>query len=269
MSFSIIDPPAVLQPYVRFFWIFDSIDNAAGKTFRTMADGCPGIIFQHPDSGNFFQQHKRLPETFLFGQTTKYAELELTGRFSTIGVYLKPNALQTIFGFKASELTDSCLDLNLFKKSMVSGLTEQLINTVTNQQRVDLLIHYLTRQIGLNKKNTNTSMQFALDRIIQSDGKIYLNELQSILNVTERSFHRNFKEHTGISPNLFARIIRFQASLRQLQLMDYEKLSDIAYNHQYADQSHFIRSFKDFSGMSPTQFQKQTLGIVDNLTEIL
>jgi len=35
------------------------------------------------------------------------------------------------------------------------------------------------------------------------------------------------------------------------------KLSDVAYENGYADQSHFIRSFREFTGYTPSQYQQQ------------
>jgi AraC-like DNA-binding protein len=54
---------------------------------------------------------------------------------------------------------------------------------------------------------------------------------------------------------LFARICRFQASLNQIRNNDYCRLSDIAYENEYADQSHLIRAFKEFAGISPNKYQ--------------
>jgi len=261
-------PPA-LQGHVRYFWALeDGNTQEERKTFRTMADGCPGLIFQHADAGAFFQQHKRLPEIFLFGQTTRYAEIELAGNFNTVGVYLYPNALQTIFGYGPVELTNSCLDLNLFAKKQGFRLSEELSDARSSGDKINILSNYLFTQVNRNQKQANPSMQYALQQILASKGTLSLKNLQQNLKMPERSFHRNFKQHTGISPKLFSRICRFQASLKQLNEVNYDKLSDIAYCHDYADQSHFIRSFKEFSGMSPIQYQKQATAVMENLSEI-
>ena len=111
-------------------------------------------------------------------------------------------------------------------------------------------------------------MRHALEQIISSKGTLSLKVLQQNLNTSQRSFHRKFKQYTGIPPKLFSRICRFQASLKQLQQTDYDKLSDIAFGNDYADQSHFIRSFKEFSGLSPAQYQKNSTEVVENLSEI-
>jgi AraC-like DNA-binding protein len=270
MKFQTIQPPEILKPFVRYFWSLESDgDPAEQKNFRTIADGCPGIIYQHADKGTYHQNGKALPETFLFGQTTKHAEITVSGEFSTVGIYLVPNAIKSIFGFHAGELTDSCMDANLLAQKQNLDLSEQLANASSVEKKVEILSTFLGSQMNRNNKRNNENMQYALSLIAQSKGIVPLNQLQEELKLSERTFERHFKEYVGISPKLFSRICRFQSSLKQLRESDYLKLSDIAFENNYADQSHFIRSFKEFSGVSPQQYQKQLTEVIENFAEIV
>jgi AraC-like DNA-binding protein len=75
--------------------------------------------------------------------------------------------------------------------------------------------------------------------------------------MSERSLERKFRQHIGISPKLFSRINRFQEAFRLLKNNNYIKLSDIAFDAGYTDQSHFIREFKEFTGFAPYKYQKE------------
>jgi AraC-like DNA-binding protein len=270
MNFQTVAPPAILQSVVRYFWTLEGDAAHEGqKTFRTMADGCPGIIYQHADDGTFFQQDKQLPDFFLFGQTTRYAEINLSGKFNTVGVYFQPNALQCIFGNNAEELTDSCLDINLFAKKQGFNLSDQLAGITTASGKVEALIDYLSAQMVHNHNRENRAMEYAMLQISQSKGTIPLKQLQDYLQQSERSFLRNFKQYTGIPPKLFSRICRFQSSLQKLRKTDFNKKYDISYEQDYADQSHFIRAFKEFAGLSPNQYQKQASELVENFAEVI
>ncbi|HTI09180.1 MAG TPA: helix-turn-helix domain-containing protein [Puia sp.] len=302
MKFTQIPAPVQLCDIVRYCWTLESSDRAATeegpditadpgttadpdlpsgapgapadppltfRTFRTMADGCPGIIFQHPAAGAFHKDDQRLPEIFLYGQSTQHAELSLSGKFNAIGLCLYPNALRSLFGLKAEELTDSCMDLNHMARRQGFRLAEQLADIRASGEKVQLLADYLSVQSGSNSRITDAPMQYALSQILHSKGSHPLKTLQDTLQMTERSFERKFKQWVGISPKLFARICRFQASLTQLRNNDYQKLSDIAFENDYADQSHLIRSFKEFAGLSPNQYQKQCNEVVENLAELI
>jgi len=57
-----------------------------------------------------------------------------------------------------------------------------------------------------------------------------------------------------LSPKEYARIRRFQAALRQLGASAAGG-ADIAAEVGYFDQSHFVREFRSFAGMTPTQYK--------------
>ena len=269
MNFRQIPPPDHLKEHIRYFWTLES--GSAPDTdasFRTMADGCPGLIFQPSERGIFFQEDKQLPDTFLYGQSTRFAALQLKGQFRTIGIFFYPNALTAIFGLDAEALTNSCLDVDALAAKDGFRLSEQLAAAETTADQVRILSAYLQVLIRRNEGRQDQLMHFAMTRMLRTNGCLALKELQQGLQLSERSFERRFKQYTGISPKLFMRICRFQSSLSQLRDSRYEKLSDIAFENEYADQSHFIRAFHEFAGCTPHQYLKKTHEIVENLSAL-
>ena len=269
MKFQQIQPPECLKHYIRYYWVLES--NAMEmlpRTFAAIADGNPGIIFHQSDSGKFYQENKELPDIFLYGQTTKYTELISPGNFRNIGVYFYPQAIKSIFGFNAAEFTNSCIDVNLIPSIHSKCLSEQLLNTPDLNDQIQVLSAYLFAQVKTNNCLQDQLTSYAIKRIFEAKGDVNLKLLQNDLRLSERSFERRFKFEVGISPKLLSRIFRFQAAMNLLRERNFDKLSDIAYEHNYADQSHFIRSFKEFAGLSPNQFQRQSNELVENFPEI-
>ena len=62
---------------------------------------------------------------------------------------------------------------------------------------------------------------------------ISVTELASVACLSKKQFERLFNELVGANPKEYARVVRFQNQCG------------------YADQSHFIREFKQFSGYTP------------------
>ncbi|RCR65619.1 helix-turn-helix domain-containing protein [Larkinella punicea] len=271
MKFERIQPPACLKDYVRYFWILESSDtDRAPKTFLPLADGCPGLLFQEPDRGTFYgPMQQKLPGIFVYGQTVNTIELYSVGNVRMIGVYFRPDALNSIFGLNASEYTDTCLDLNAWAEEQGVSLLEQLVAIRSAVGKIERLSAYLVDQIKRNTARPDALIPYAVARIIQSKGTVSLKELQKTAHLSERSFERKFNQRVGISPKVFSRICRFQASLSQFRADDFNRLSDIAFDNLYADQSHFIRSFKEFSGFAPNQFQKRSLELVENFPQLI
>lgn len=269
MHYNEIPAPVYLQQYVRYFWTLEDHDKCqTSRSFRTIADGCPGMIFQSSYEGHFYQQDKKLPGIFLYGQFTTHTALHTTGRLSAIGIFFRPNALKYIFGLDAGILTDSCMDANTIAVKHGMDVQEQLLNAITTTDKVNILSSWLLTLVHKNNKQPDPGVQYAITSIAGSKGSIPLKQLQHTLQLSERSFERKFRAVVGLTPKLFARICRFQASLQQLRSNKYNKLSDIAFENDYADQSHFIRTFQEFAGFSPWQFRKQSPEVVENLSSL-
>lgn len=262
-------PPAFLQAYVKYFWALENAaEISASNTLGPLVDGCPGMVIQLSSEGNVFDQYgKQLPRTFVYGQTLTRTELYLTGKFNVMGVCFFPDTLRPVFGVNANELTDSCLDLSLLPSAREFGLIEKLAGTTFPEKLVEILSAYLYFLIRKNNLSVDPITHFALSQIITSHGNVSLKELQEVLKLSERSLERRFDQQVGISPKLFARVCQFQAAFQQLKSNQYHKLSDIAFDNGFADQSHFIRTFRQFAGYSPFQFKKQAIYSVSGLTE--
>lgn len=268
MKYTQIQPPDHLRSYIKSFWTLEYGADSASKTFRTIADGCPGLIYQQTDNGEFYQNSKQLPSVFLYGPATTHAQLSTGGKSCITGIFFYPNALKSIFRLNAEELADSCMDIKLIPATKNFELAERLSNSSSTNDHIGIMSSYLSLQITKNRIDTDPTIQHALSLIHQSDGNISLKNIQKDLQLSERSFERKFKQCVGVSPKLFSRICRFQASLAQLRKNRYDKLSDIAYENEYADQSHFIRAFKEFAGFSPLQYQKQSKEVIENLLNL-
>jgi len=269
MIYKQIPPSEKLKDYIRYFFIMETEDiRDLTYTFRTVADGGPGLLFQPEDKGTYYQSDKQLPILFLYGQSTTHVETSLQGKFSTVGVVFYPHVLKAIFGLDANDLTDTCMDLDHQARKQGFHLVEMLSGSRSNTGKIEILSSYLLYLLEKNSSQADSRMEFALTQILQSKGNISMKELNDQLCLSERSVERRFKQYVGVSPKLFARICRFQASLIQIRNNEFSKLSDIAYENEYADQSHLIRTFREFAGVSPNKYQKQAMSIVQNIADL-
>lgn len=262
-----ITPPPMLRSYVQYFWTLDSDDDESGSTtFTTIADGLPGLIFQQFDSGE--QTAFDLPTCYLYGQSVKPIQIMMPSRFRAIGVYFYPHALQAVFGLPAHEWTNNCVGLDVLDGVEGKALEECLLNTLGTDERVAILASYLykrTLRNNLNKQDAEAV--YAVKQIRQANGHLGLQALQADLRISERSLERKFREAIGVGPKLFSRICQFQGALEQIRTGHFANLTDVAFSHGYADQSHFIRSFKAFVGFSPKQYKQAVMEQLPNFPQ--
>jgi len=271
MDYRIILPPENLKPFVRYFWVLESNDTTvAQETFNPLPDGCPGIMFQPPDKGTFYLEEdaKQLPGIMLYGQAIQPAKMVLTGKLNTVGICLQPHALQSVFGINAHELTGKCVDLGLIQHKKEKNLQEKLVNAATIEEQINLLSASIVNTVQLTGDKQDIITKFAVTEIFRGKGEVSFDALLKQLQLSERTLERRFKQSIGVSAKLFSRICRFQESLNQLRKNNYQKLSDIAYENGYSDQSHFIRTFKEFTGVSPFDYKKELSEVAENFPKV-
>lgn len=257
MNTLILEPDIRIAPYVKSVWIVENDSlSLSVPAIPFYADGYPGIIYQHSQYGMMLNNTRKLSSLFLYGQTVKPIELNPSGQFRMIIFLLYPYVTKAIFRINSHEITDDCLDLGLLPSNPVVNILEKLQETDSAQKQVELISQCLFRFISLYNIEIDRALHYAVSFMMKSKGSSSIKTLREYLKIPERTFERKFEQHVGVSPKLFARICQFQGALTQLKLQQYEKLSDIAYDNGYADQSHFIRSFRDFTGFSPFEFQK-------------
>ncbi len=81
-----------------------------------------------------------------------------------------------------------------------------------------------------------------------------LSDVAAHYPASQKHFIDQFKKYVGVTPKVLQRIIRFNQILQQIQAEKPLVWSDIASLCGYADQSHFIREFRKFSGFNPGEF---------------
>lgn len=270
MEYQKILPPPQLSGHICYFWVLESgAGKDLPKTFKTIPDGLPGLIYQQPENGVFYQEGEQLPSMFLYGQSTKPANIRISGSFRTIGIYFYPYALQSVFGFSAKELTDSSMDIAALARGQGIPMLEQLGAGISMETKVKILTSFISQQVDRYSKSENALLPYVVSKIIKSKGTVSVKDLLLETGLTERTFERKFLQGVGIPPRSFARICRFQAALNQLRSADFDKLSDLAYENDYADQSHFIRVFREFTGFSPLEYRQHSQDQVKNFPHIV
>jgi AraC-like DNA-binding protein len=92
-----------------------------------------------------------------------------------------------------------------------------------------------------------------------NSGTEILSALLEKLNLKERTFQRIFKKYVGVTPTQYRRICQFQLSFVQMRTRQFGKISEVAFDNGFSDQSHFIRSFKEFTQTTPQQYLQKGL----------
>lgn len=228
------------------------------KKFPFYADGFAGIIYCQ-SSHTFYQQpkNKKLSDFYLYGQTIEPITLETKGAFQMVIIRLYPFAVRMLLGVEPKLLNDDCYDLCQLQHIDTASTLNKLQLTNDKQKTLNILADYFAVLLRNASTNPDYRVKLATNLILKSNGTMSIRELRDQLFVSERTLERHFLNEIGVTAKQFARIVQFNSSINQLTEKEYLNLTEVGYSSGYADQSHFIRAFKRYTGKTPKEFQNQ------------
>lgn len=247
-----------LLPFVKDIVVLQNDDPDTLHHLPFYADGLSGVIYSESTNPFFlYPQKKQLSEFYLHGQTIKPIALSVKGKFKILGFMLYPFAARLLLGIDPKVLNDDCFDLRELKSIDTLATINQLNKTKDLNIQVDLIANFLKELVKISAANPDHTIKLAVNLILKSKGQASIKKIREQLFITERTFERRFAKEIGVSPKQFAKIVQFNFSLNQIKEEDYASLTELGNNSGFADQSHFIRTFKRFTGKTPKEFQKQ------------
>jgi AraC-like DNA-binding protein len=249
-----------IQPYPWKHFGFPSkpFINLVAFYHQTRIDpnGRERIIYPAGNAAVVCRLNDRRPESFLVGTPTFPREPGYIASDSDYFVVLFWIGIGfCLFPFPPSEIVDSHIPLKEIFPGTAQRLTDQMAAAKTFDRRVDIFERFLS-EIAVDIRQIPTLHQ-ALIR------KIYRASTMHFGLETERKIHAEFSDrhvrrliikYSGISPKLLMRIIRYQKTLHSINVSPNQSMACLAAEQGYFDQSHFIKEFKRFQGVTPDRF---------------
>ncbi|HEX7846397.1 MAG TPA: helix-turn-helix domain-containing protein [Chitinophagaceae bacterium] len=248
-------PHPLIAGYIRTVLILEGAAEPSPSALPLFTNAMPAL-FCKTKKGN--SGNESILQLTLFGKTVPGEYWTVHSDETIIAYFFKPFALASSFNIAASILNEKAIDLDNWNPHTTNALKMQLIYAISTAKKTEVLDNFLLQQLQQRKRECEI-IQFVTDQIMFDPGTTILAEMLKKLNLTERTFQRIFKKYVGVTANQYRRICQFHISFAQLRSKDFDKLSDVAYDNGFADQSHFIRSFKEFTQITPAGYLKSGL----------
>jgi len=249
MKSTYLHPAPSIAAYVQEILVIENYRVTSPFVLPIFPNGMPTLLFQ-TSKGQIGNSSNYLT---LFGQTVLPDRLTIREDFTLIAYFFKPYTINSLFGVSAQELTDNPIDLNLLSVSMGTDLQERLLNATTCKEMIAILDNYIFSLVS-NIKTDMRIIKYAVEKIAGAPSKKSLTIVQEELYMTARTFQRLFEKTVGIIPTRFRRISQFNTAFKQLNSGHFKNLTALSYSNGYSDQSHFIRSFKEFTSLTPGEY---------------
>jgi AraC-like DNA-binding protein len=253
MNYQEYPPSAALAPFVKCFWALESDDPGPHEKERIFPDGSIEWIFHYKDLFRKYTGEETFviqPRSFFHGQLKRYFELQATGKIGVFGVRFHPAGLHPFVGFDISTITDDTIATSEVWPIELPRIETALLD-VTTEQRIQFAETFLQEKLLLQK--VDQPIIASVDAIIREGGNASVEALATESGIGRRVLERRFSAAVGLSPKMLARIVRFNRALQLIENNDFS-FTAIAYEGGFYDQAHFIRDFRDFTGLNPKQY---------------
>lgn len=250
MNYRYLKVSKTLSAYVQSVLVIDPSIGADGSDLPLFTNGMPALLCHTQDGDH---------QVTFFGQSIPAEQWKKESDVKIIAYFFKPFAMGTIFKLSAQILKEKSLEISLWNAQTAMALKVQLMHSKSWEERVSILDHFIFTQLQKHRRECDI-IRYATDQLMQNTDVDILSHVLNELHLTERTFQRIFKKYVGISANEYRRICQFTFAFSQLKGRHFDKQTDVAFTNGYFDQSHFIRSFKEFTDMTPHEYLEEGLG---------
>lgn len=234
-------PDAALTELIEQFWLVDwDLRGKASHIQQNLPDPNFHLVISNGTAS-------------LLGPVSKSYSYEMQGKGQIIGVKFALGALAELLNFKPADFIDQQLDVQQLFAIDSRQLLSELSMANSDQQRVAIL------QCCFKPFAIAPSVQAArvrqLVHLIKQHSDITKVELLSERsNLSVQAIQRCFRQYLGITPKWLIRKYRLHHCLLLLEQQSVE-IADLVEALGYTDQSHLIRDFREFLGVTPAAYK--------------
>ncbi|QDU10377.1 helix-turn-helix domain-containing protein [Gimesia aquarii] len=188
------------------------------------------------------------------GAYSHHFALDTSESSPTVGVHFRPGGASLILGVPLSELMDQHCGLEELWGRQAVEIWERLMEAPSTTSRFSVLEQFLLDRLT-QPPHDYPAIMSAIQQFSASSAMVGVREVSDSMGYPAKRFIRLFHDYAGLTPKLFGRIQRFQSVLDQIVAGKTLKWTSIALDCGYYDQSHLIRDFRAFSGVTPEEYQ--------------
>ncbi len=261
MKHQIFEPGGELAGLVKCYWTLESPKEKTPARNTIVPDGCMKLIFHYGDPYKHYPKNGSdllLPRCFLIGQLTRPYEVKPTGETGTFFVCFHPNGFLPFTTIPIKQMRNTAVPLEKLFGEDGQQLEQSILNAKSTSERINLIEMFLNSRLT-NKETVDNIVKSTVETILAAHGQFSVNKLSQQNNINRRQLVRKFSSAIGLSPKQLSKTIRIQATLKTLLTKEVRNLTDLAHENEYFDQAHFIKEFKEFTGLTPKEFYGDNL----------
>ncbi|MCC5929518.1 MAG: helix-turn-helix transcriptional regulator [Cyclobacteriaceae bacterium] len=252
--------PLIFQPkelplsnVVKAFW-----QVSRGNEYQheiIIPKGVVEIIFNFtgamPIHYSMYNKDHHMPRSFVQGYHNKPITLELPKNQSLFGVVLHAAPAKYILGMPTGEIARRCVDMTLIEPCF-HEIWHQLADLTSFHARINLLSEWILQRLA---SFSDRDRAFNALLSLETNRKLSVAGISDWLCYSPRQLSRKFYQIAGMNTEQTLLYLKYLKAKRLIHNTNLS-LSQIAYSADFSDQSHFIKTFREFTNLTPGQYRK-------------
>ena len=254
MEFPIILPSEILRPYIKYYWVCTA-DEAVFKESMYPSghqEFCIDIS-NGETTRHFGNRSERMPKLEMLGHITLPTFATVASGTTTLVTRFHPHASSLFIPNPAFEFNNNSVDLYDILSHKSADFYDRIMEQPTLEMKVRILETFLIEQLRENeKKRGKLKLIDHICRYISSAESFSGERLSAAFGFSERYIQKAFLEYVGLTPQNYFAVQRFNNGLALVQ-SSLKPLTAVALECGYYDQAHFIKEFKSYTALTPSQ----------------
>lgn len=243
-------PDITMQKYINYYRHIHSCEEIKR----------PISVIRIPDGSfcleiNYLENNDTQPGK-VYGLTHKCYKGILSQKIDFVSIKISIGSIFLLTKIPAMEINRQQISLSDAFGSEILDIINRTKHCDSINEKIKALEEYLKIRIQHNK----IKVPFFLEKIIDmlNTRKIFLpSEINEISQLSTRHTRRLFDRFIGVSPKKLSEIMRINNSIKLMTQKNVQDFSEIAVKSGFYDQPHFIKEFKKYTGLKPSQFRAE------------
>lgn len=236
-------PAEALEAYIHYYWWLSVPEG--NTTLDVIPDNATDLVMS-PQLENF---------SILYLPSAERFSIPLSGPITYVGISLKTELAHQFFKTSTTQLTECHAGTDTTDTLGIQELVKQTQSIKEPEDLVPIFDPAVMQHLNRESSTVSITTKLDVNKVLAAmQASVGLNGMETIADhfqLSDRQFRRVMGSLFGYGPKKVQRVMRLQASLKEILTADPKIMED-----GYYDEAHRIKEIRALTGLTPGQIKR-------------